>query len=423
VVKTEKSSLLNERLRRVLPGGDTRSSTFYPPYPIALERGEGAFAYDVDGNRYLDFWNNFTALVHGHAHPRIVEAIRRQAELGTAFPSPHPAQAELAERIRERVSSVELLRFTNSGTEAVMLAVRAARAATGRDLLVKADGGYHGSWEQVPMTLGAGIGGQGGTPEAVTALLRVCEYNDVASLEAVMEQDGERVAAVILEPVMGSGGVITGEPAFLRAARKLCDRFGALLIFDEVITLRLAMGGQQSVVGVEPDLTAFGKIIGGGLPVGATGGRARVLELFDPTRPGFIGHSGTFNGNPVTAAAGSATLELLDAAAIAKIDDLGERLAHGLDAALRAAGTRAAVNRAGSIVQLHLDRSEPVKTYRDASMRHRLLARVHRAALDEGLLFASRGLFCTSTAMDEASVDQAVAAFSRALARAAAEPA
>jgi glutamate-1-semialdehyde aminotransferase len=286
--ETTGSSELAERLRRVLPGGDTRSATFYEPYPIAFERGEGYRVVDVDGNEYLDFVNNFTSLVHGHAHPVIVQALVEQVGRGTAFPAPHRAQADLAERIVSRLPSVELLRYTNSGSEANILALRLARANTGRERIVKADGGYHGSWEQLPMTRRDEVG----TPAAVSDLIHWCEFNDVDSLRTAVEAAGEELAAIVLEPVQVGGGVIVGTPEFFQAARELADEVGALLVLDEVVTLRLAPGGYQSVLGVEPDLTSFGKIIGGGLPVGATGGRREILEATDPRRPDYIGHSG-----------------------------------------------------------------------------------------------------------------------------------
>jgi glutamate-1-semialdehyde 2,1-aminomutase len=414
---TSQSEALAHRLRDLLPGGDTRSATFYEPYPIAMARGEGERVIDVDGNEYLDFWNNFTALVHGHCHPDIVRALGTQLSFGTVFPSPSVAQAELAERIKERLKSVELIRFTNSGSEAVMLAVRAARAFTGRDLLVKADGGYHGCWEQVPMTQGQGIGGQRGTPSAVNDLLRVCTYNDGPSLRAVMEEVGEQVAAVLLEPVMVGGGVLAGDPTFFKTARELCDSYGALLILDEVVTLRLDAHGYQSVLGVEPDLTTLGKLIGGGLPVGAAGGRARIMEQFDPRRADFVGHSGTFNGNPLTTVGGRVSLDLLDDEAIARINALGEALASRLAGSMADSGVEGTITNCGSLVQLHLQTGGQVRAYADTNMGSDLLRRIHRASIEEGFLFASRGLMCTSTVMDDETIDQACEAFDRALAR------
>jgi len=412
--ETPGSAELAERLRRALPGGDTRSSTFYEPYPIAFERGEGCRVWDVDGNEYVDFLNNFTSLVHGHAHPQIVEAVALQAARGTAFPAPNVAQAELAERIVERVPSIELLRYTNSGSEANMLAIRLARAYTGRERIVKADGGYHGSWEQLPLAGSPATGSHDGTPQAVLDLIHWCEFNDVESLRAAVEEAGDRLAAIVLEPVQLVGGVIAGTPEFLRAARELADEAGALLVLDEVVTLRLAPGGYQSVLGVRPDLTTLGKIIGGGLPVGATGGRREVLEAADPRRPGHVGHSGTFNGNPLTSVAGCVSLDLLDAAAIERLNGLGERFASGLRGVLEAHGVEASVTSCGSLVQIHLETEGPVRTFGDTNPGSALLARLHRAALDEGVFFAGRGLLNLSTAMDDAVIDRALDALGRA---------
>ena len=244
---TAKSAELAERLRRVLPGGDTRTVTFYMPYPVALSHGLGATVYDVDGNAYTDLLNNYTSLIHGHAAPRIVQALVEQAPRGTAFPAPHALQAELAERLTARVASVDQVRFTNSGTESVLLALRAARAITGRSAIVKADGGYHGSWEQVPMTFDPAAP-PAGTPPEVIRLIHTVDYNDIGQLEAVVAAHGDEIAALIFEPVLGEG-VIAGDPAFFAAARRLADRHGALLICDEVVSFRLREGGYQSELG------------------------------------------------------------------------------------------------------------------------------------------------------------------------------
>jgi glutamate-1-semialdehyde 2,1-aminomutase len=257
---------------------------------------------------------------------------------------------------------------------------------------VKADGGYHGSWEQTPMRRDEA---HRGTPAGSLADLRWVDYNDTAQLEAVMAADGEQVAAVILEPVLGAGGVEIGEPAFLAAARRLADENGALLILDEVMTLRLAPGGRQAEVGITPDLTTLGKIIGGGLPVGAIGGRADVLDQFDPRRSDHVEHGGTGNGNPLTMAAGLAAMQLLTPVEIERINALGARLAEGLRTLLGAEAVRSC----GSLVQITRD-AEPM----------------HRAALANGLFFAQRGLLCTSTAMDEQVVDEVLERFHAALA-------
>ncbi len=416
-IDTTRSRALSERLKRAMPAGDTRSVTYHPPYPLAIARGEGATIWDADGNRFIDLLNNYTSLVHGHAHPEIVAALTAQAPLGTAFPAPSELQAEVAERILERIQSADLVRFTNSGSEAVLQAVRVARAHTGRVEIVKADGGYHGSWEQVPMTFGPA---STGTPDFVRDLVHMVPYNSVDALEAVMAERGEQIAALIFEPVLGEG-VIAGDPAFFAAARRLADRYGALLIIDEVVTLRLAWHGYQSVLGVRPDLTTLGKIIGGGLPVGAVAGRADVMERFAPNRAGFVSHSGTFNGNPMTMAAGRVSLDLLTAPEVDRINDVAARLGAGLHEALEENGLTGPVTVAGSLLHLHLQAAPEIRTFADVNLESEHLARLHLAGLDEGVYFAPRGTLNVSTVLDEESAAAAVAAVRRAAARVAEE--
>lgn len=417
-IPTTNSRKLSERLRRVLPAGDTRSVTYYPPYPLALARGEGCHVWDVDGNRFIDLLNNYTSLVHGHAHPRIIAAVTEQAPLGTAFPAPGVLQAELAERIVARVNSVEQVRFTNSGSEAVMQAVKLARAHTGRVEIVKAVGGYHGSWEQVPMTWGAA--GAGDVPEFVRQVVHMVPFNDLEALEHLMSTRGERIAALLFEPVLGEG-VIPGDPGFFAGARRLADRYGSLLITDEVVTFRLAWGGYQSVLGIEPDLTTFGKIIGGGLPVGAIGGREDVMRRFAPDQSPFVAHSGTFNGNPLTMAAGCVSLDLLTASEIERINSAGETLSAELHRVLNSQRLTGPVTVCGSLIHLHLEASDEIRTFDDVNLDSEQLARLHLACLDEGVYFAPRGVMNISTALGEDSLAAAVASFERAAARVAEE--
>jgi glutamate-1-semialdehyde 2,1-aminomutase len=243
-----------------------------------------------------------------------------------------------------------------------------------------------------------------GIPEVVEQLAHEVEFNDIESLETAMAQHGSRVAAIILEPVMLAGGVIEADPEYLVAARRLADAHGALLVIDEIVTLRFAWSGQQSVSGIRPDLTTFGKIIGGGLPVGAVGGRADVLSVYDPRTEGHIVHSGTFNGNSMSLAAGVVSLDLLTAPEIERINALGDRLAEGL----RRAAPEAVVTSVGSCVQIHFGVSEPLRRYRDTNMGHPQLARFHRAALERGVFLAARGMLNTSTAMDESVIGEAL---------------
>ena len=417
-IRTVRSREIAERLGRSIPGGNTRSLAYFPPYPLAISSGSGCRIRDADGNEFIDLLNNYTASVHGHAVPAVNEAMREQAALGTVFPAPGEPQAELAERITGRVASVEKVRFANSGTEAVMMAVRGARAFTGREKVVKAKGGYNGMWEQVPISPPNGPDPYQATmPEGVRKLVRMVDYNDVEALEAVMESDGLEVAAILLEPVTGTG-VFEGTPEYLAAARRLADEHGALLICDEVITLRLAFGGYQEILGIRPDLTTMGKIIGGGLPVGAFGGRSDVMAIFDPSAPHHLHHSGTFNGNLMTMAAGRVTLDLLTQEEIERMNALGERLADGLRRTLaERPDLKGVVNGCGSLVHVNFGTDGEVRNYSDLNLDSPVAAAFHLAALDEGVYFAPRGFMNTSTAMDEQVVDDVLEACSRALER------
>jgi glutamate-1-semialdehyde 2,1-aminomutase len=410
-MNSQKSRELFERLQRVMPGANTRSTTHYEPYPIAIDRGSGCRIWDVDGNEYIDLLNNYTPLVHGHAAPRIVEAIVRAAENEGMAPAPTLYQAELAERICQRTPSIELLRFTNSGTEAVLMACRAARAFTGRDELIMPAEGYHGGWEQVALhqvEVGESEEGPeesaqaipGGIPPAVARLMHFVRYNDVAHLEELMREHGERVAAIIMEPVIGHT-LQVGEVEFVEAAQRLAREHGALLILDEVVTSRLHVGGWQVKNDIRPDLTTLGKTIGGGLPVGAFGGRADVMGQFDPRRPDAVMHHGTLSGNMLTMAAGIACLDMLDQEAIDRINALGKRLAEAFAAAARAAGADMQVRAVGSL--LHV--TTPAQ------------AAFHAACLDEGLYIAPRGSMNVSTVMDEGVLEEAGEKWKRALGR------
>ena len=417
-IQTARSREISERLARSIPGANTRSLAFYPPYPLVISSGSGCRIRDADGNEFIDLLNNYTASVHGHAVPAVNEVIKEQASQGIVFPAPAELQAELAERIIDRVASVEKLRFANSGTEAVMMAVRAARAFTGREKIVKAEGGYDGMWEQVPMTRPDDSDPyRAAVPEGVRELVRMVEFNDVGQLEAAMEKEGAGVAAILLEPVTGTG-VFEGTAEYFAAARRLADEHGALLICDEVITLRLAFGGFQEVLGVEPDLTTMGKIIGGGLPVGAFGGRTDVMAIFDPSAPHHLHHSGTFNGNLVTMAAGCTTLDLLTRSEIARINALGDRLSDGLRRLLaERPDLQGTVNDCGSLVHVNFGTEGELRNYSDLNLKGPLAGRFHLAALGEGLYVAPRGFMNTSTAMDEQVVDDALEACARALER------
>ena len=394
--RTPRSAGLAVRAEAVMPGGDTRSATYHEPYPLTIVEGAGHEIVDVDGNRYFDLIMNYTSLVHGHAYPPIVEAVAGQAARGSAWAARNLPQLELAETLVERIGSVERMRFTNSGTEANLVAIQIARLATGRRKILMARHGYHGSAEETE------VGTHG--HEGPTTL--IAPYGDRAAFETILVEHGDDIAAVILEPVMGAGGIVEAPAGFLAGVHAAARRARVVFILDEVITLRLAPGGCQERQGIVPDLTTMGKIIGGGLPVGGVGGRADLLALLDP-RTGRATHSGTFNGNPMTTAAGLVSIRELTAERIEVMSRHTERLADGIAAAADAVGVPVEVRRAGSLLAVNLA-DEAVQSA------------FHLAALNHGAFFAPRGMIALSTITDDAIVDAATDRIGAALAEVAA---
>ncbi len=422
--RTPESRAAHERALRSMPGGDSRSGTFFLPYPICVDRGDGCHVYDVDGHRYLDFLNNYGSLIHGHVHPEVTRAIAEQLRFGTVHGAASRCQARLAEEIVDRIPSVRRVRFSNSGTEAVMSAVRAARALTGRNRILKMEGGYHGSWEAVEVsvfpdrdapTWPEGLPDGPGLSRGATAEVLVAPFNDLETTSRIIEEHHGDLAGVIVEPMMNAAGMIPGSQGFLRGLREVTRKHDTLLIFDEVITFRLARGGMQEVHDIEPDLTVLGKIIGGGLPVGAFGGSEEIMSQFDPRQSGYLFHSGTFNANPATMVAGLACLDLLTANEIGRINTLGDRLRRGLQSVLDDSGVRALVTGWGSLCHVHLA-APPIRGFRDAARGDVGAYRwIHLALLNHGVFTASRGFFSVSTAMGEADIDEGVIAFAKAV--------
>jgi glutamate-1-semialdehyde 2,1-aminomutase len=384
----------------VLPGGETRYVTYYPPYPVILAEGHGSRLYDVDGVEYLDLVNNYTSLVHGNAYPPAVEAAAAVLSSGSVFPSPHELQLGLAEMLVSRLPSVQRVRFTNSGTEASVLAARLARRATGRTRLLLFDGAYHGS---APPLLA-------GDPDVVTV-----PYNDLDAVQQALTAD---MAAVFAEPFLGAGGVIPGEPDFLRAVADLARGRGALFVLDEVQSLRNAVGGEQGRLGLHPDLTVLGKVIGGGMPIGAIGGSAELMRLTAATTDGHLAHSGTFNGHLTAAAAGAVTLRHLDAPAIDRLNQAAHRLADAITTAAAEAGIPATVTCAGSILNVHLTPTAPADAEQArAAAATPLLAALHLALLLDGVYTAPRGMINLSTALDAGDLERAAQAYANAFQR------
>ena len=403
--RTPKSAALYAQAQRAMPGGDTRSSTYFSPYPTYVERAEGARLYDVDGNALLDFLNNYTSLIHGNAFPPVVEAAQRQMARGSAWAAPARDQVTLATMICERVPSVEQIRFANSGTEATMQAIRAARAFTGRDVLVKIEGGYHGTHDAV--SSGAGI------PRGTRETTLTIPFNDAQALARILSERHD-VAAVIVEPLMGSAGMIVADDDYLQQVRALTTAHDVLLILDEVQTFRLDTGGAQHRFNVRPDLTAFAKIIGGGFPVGAFGGRTDIMSLFDP-RQGKIGHGGTFNGNAVTMAAGRVAMEQLTPQRIAHANALGDTLRQGLADVLAEQRIHGQVTGLGSLLGVHLTQHSLRSASDAATMPTELRNLLHLALMNRGFFTSRSGMMNTSTVMSQGEVDAAVEAFQDAL--------
>jgi glutamate-1-semialdehyde 2,1-aminomutase len=381
--RTGKSRALHERFCRVMPAGQTRTITHFDPYPVVVAEGEGPELRDVDGNEYVDVLNNYTSLVHGHRHPEIMRAVRGALGSGTAFPAPHLGQLELAELLRARFPAAEQVRFTNSGSEATLLALRIARAATGRARVVAFEGGYHGTLPELE---------DGGRD-----LLRI-PYNDSAAVEAALDTS---VAAVVVEPFLGSGGVVPALPGFLDEVRARSAAVDALFVIDEVQSLRNHLHGVHGGLALAPDLVLMGKIIGGGFPVGAVAGRAELLAFTDQRHPRALAHSGTFNGNVVTCAAGVASLRLLDEGALERLNERAAALATAIEAAAARAGVTAVVSRAGSIMQVHLTSRYPTAASSPSPRERDAISALHLALILEGVYPAPRGMLNLSTVMTD----------------------
>jgi glutamate-1-semialdehyde 2,1-aminomutase len=391
LARTPRSRELFERAARSIPGGSTRTTIASDPYPPFLVRGEGLSTWDVDGHRYRDMIMNYTSLILGHAPPTVVAAVTVQVAKGSAFAAPTELEVELAEELRRRLPSLERVRFVNSGTEATMFAIRTARAFTRRPAIVRFEAAYHGTHD--------GVVAGPGVPDAIRGLTLELPWDDVAAIAPGLAGREREIAAVIVEPVQGAGGIRPASPAFLQALRDYTSRHGIVLIFDEIISFRVGESGAQGQYGIAPDLTTLGKIIGGGYPLAAFGGRAEIMDLFDTRRPDAMPHGGTFNGNPVGAAAGLATMRAMTPAAYARLDHLGGRLSSGLRASLSAAGIGFELNQVASLFQLRLAVGTPLDLF------HGLLL--------EGFHLAARGMGALSTPVTETDVDEFVAAVVR----------
>src|SRR5712691_11163571 len=426
--KTPRSRQLFEEALRVMPGGNSRTTTFFDPYPFYITRGEGARIWDADGNERLDFNGNYTSLILGHANPRVVKTIQDAAGHGMSFPGPSEHEIRLAELLTRRIPAMEVVRFANSGTEATMHAVRVARAFTGRNKIAKFEGAYHGTHDWVlvsvapdPATAGSrkrpkSVAWSAGVPTMVLKHVVTLPWNDGDACVKILEKQGSDIAALIIDPLLANAGMIPVREGFLEKLREVTQQLGILLILDEVISFRVGRGGAQERFGIRPDLTTLGKIIGGGLAVGAFGGRAEVMNYYD-TRDGKgrINHGGTFNANPLTMAGGIATMEQLTPEAYARLDALGERVRGGVTRLLRKLKRPGQVTGVGSLFCLHWTKAR-LSDYRSSRPTDpQAPARVFMGLLNEGVLLTQRGLGACSLAMTDADVDRFVEALGRML--------
>jgi glutamate-1-semialdehyde 2,1-aminomutase len=417
---TSEAARLFERARGVMPGGNSRTTVYLAPYPPYAADGSGPWIVDADGDRRLDLINNYTALIHGHAHPAVTAAAAERLGRGTSFALPTREEVDLAALLVERLPAVERVRFTNSGSEAVMMAIKAARGFTGRSRIAKFEGAYHGSydWAEVsldstaenwgPLAAPASVAYSRGTPPGVLEDVVVLPFNRPELAARRIAEHAGTLAAVIVDPVPNRVGLMPADREFLESLRAVTAAHGILLIFDEVISFRVGYHGAQGHFGIRPDLTTLGKIIGGGFPVGAVGGWADVMAVFDPTggRPP-VPHGGTFNANPVTMAAGLAAMRLLDRAAFDRLAELGTKLRDSLAACFKDAGVTGAVTGVGSLFRIHPS-DRPLTDYRSTRQDRAEAARLDRIVrflLDHGVFMSATGLGCLSTPMGDTEIE------------------
>ncbi len=403
--RTLRSAAAMERAARSMPGGSTRNVSHYPPYPVVLDRGEGPWVWDIDGNRYIDLANNGLSLIHGHAYPPVVEALTKALPQGSAWVGASPQQIEFAELLTGRLRRCEQVRFTNSGTEAGMLAVKIARRATGRPLILKVRGAYHGSYSD----LEAGLHGIDELPGRTL----LADFGDLASFERALGAHPGEVAAIFIEPVMVTGAVIPPPAGFLQAVEKLAKAAGALFVVDDCLMLRLAPAGSAEKFDLSPDMTFLGKFVGGGLPVGVVGGLRAIMDVTNPYRPDRLHHGGSFNGNVLGCIAGTVAMRALTADSITKMDAEAAHMRAHIEEAAAKAGLSVTVSGEGSVLGLQFQAPEIAGA--GGSTGYSVAQRFHLACLNEGVLMGPGGLIGLSTAISAPVLEQISSAVGAAL--------
>jgi glutamate-1-semialdehyde 2,1-aminomutase len=418
--RAPKSQQLFDRACKVMPRGNSRHSIFHSPHPIYAVTGQGCRVIDADGIERLDFINNYSSTIHGHGHPAILAALQAQAAKLIAVGLPTETEIELAELLCGRIRSVEQVRFMNSGTEAVMMAIKAARAFTGRPKIAKFEGCYHGTYDSAEISQAPGEDSWGplerprsvalsrGTPAALIHDTVVLPFNDVSATRRILEEVGRQLAGIIVDSTPAHLGYLQVSSEMFKLLREFADAQGVLLIMDEVYSLRLDYHGAQHRFGVKPDLTVMGKIIGGGLAIGAVGGSREVLAVFDPlpTGPAVV-HGGTYNANPLSMATGLASMRLLTAAVVHELERLGQYMREQLRLAVERLKVELLIGGVGSLISLTFA-AGPLRNYRDLAgfSEHRLrIAEFHRGMLSQGVLLTPQGLAILSTPMGQAEID------------------
>ena len=391
-----------ERAQESMPGGNTRTGMFYTPFPLAIEAAADATLTDVDGHTYTDFVGDFSAGLYGHSHPVIREALLAALDGGMAYGSASPYEERLAALVCARIPSIEQVRFTNSGTEANTMALVTARAVSGKDQIMVFEGGYHG---------GTIYFGRKSAPINMPFPFVIAPYNDAEEASRLIGENAQRLAAVLVEPMQGASGAISASPAFLAALREACTACGVLLVFDEVMTSRVARGGRQEQLGILPDMTTLGKYIGGGISCGAFGGPAEIMARYDPSKPGAFVHHGTFNNNVLMLRAGAAGLEKVFTPPVqAALNESGDRLRDALNGLADKHGAPFQVTGLGSIMTIHFQR-EPLRSIRDFEPRdERLRQLLHLDLIDKGFYTTRRGYMALSLLITKADCAGLIAA-------------
>lgn len=425
-VECTRSAALYERALQSLPGGVSRNAALHDPHPIYVDHGEGCYLTDLEGVTRIDFANNMASLVHGHACPDVVRAVTEQMTRGTAFNVATEIEIRCAEHLRSRNPGFEKMRFVNSGTEAVMVGIKVARAVTGRPMIAKAEGAYHGAYDCIEVSQAPTPANWGnidepsrvplvkGTPQSVLDEVVVVPFNDIDRTIALLDRAKDKLACVVIDLLPHRIGLNPADPAYVSALRDWTTRNGVLLLVDEVITLRSCYGGLQQQYGLVPDLTAMGKMIGGGFPIGAIAGRAEFMDVLNPRSPRYVfPHSGTFSANPISVGAGLAAMEKFDRAEVDRLNTLAKLAMRKIGEAIRETGVAASVTGTGSMFRVHLKPTAP-KNYREAYLspeENKRLKLLLNHMMDEGIILINSCSAALSTPMTEREIDTLVSAF------------